>query len=381
MADPTGTLPTTNGFQTTYGGDPSDGFVMKILTSGNGVADLSYGTFLGGSGMDQALAITVGPQLPGTAYVTGTTQSINFPVTGTLFGTITGYQTTLNGKANAFLAVIGQNSSGLTSLLYSTYLGGETTDVGLSVWFAQPNQVYVSGSTTSANFPAQYNFQPFSGDQDAFVTELDPTSSGAASLIFSTPLGGTSAASVSATALAAGIAADGNGNIYVAGATTAGDFPLAGNPNTGFQLTCASCQQTPPLNDAFLVEITPSSTAMPSVSLNIGKVNFGIQAVGTLTIPPQGVAVKNTGDAPLNISSVTLAGSNSADFSLQGPIACTTAPIPPGGMCSFEVGFVPSLVSRWEKLGRGGTEDEAVKPLDGVQRVQVPHGQSEQAGR
>jgi len=41
----------------------------------------------------------------------------------------------------------------------------------------------------------------------------------------------------------------------------------------------------------------------------------------------------------------------------------------------------PTLLSRWEKLGRGGTEDETVKLLDGVQRVQVPHGQSEHAGR
>jgi hypothetical protein len=41
----------------------------------------------------------------------------------------------------------------------------------------------------------------------------------------------------------------------------------------------------------------------------------------------------------------------------------------------------PTLLSRWEKLGRGGTEDETVKPLDGIQRVQIPHGQSEQAGR
>jgi hypothetical protein len=41
----------------------------------------------------------------------------------------------------------------------------------------------------------------------------------------------------------------------------------------------------------------------------------------------------------------------------------------------------PTLLSRWEKRGRGGTEDETVKPLDGVQRVKVPHGQSEHAGR
>jgi Abnormal spindle-like microcephaly-assoc'd, ASPM-SPD-2-Hydin len=233
----------------------------------------------------------------------------------------------------------------MTSLLYSSYLGGAATDVGLSVWYAQTNQIYVSGSTTSANFPAQFNFQPYSGDQDAFVTELDPTSSGAASLLFSTPLGGTSAAAgASATAMATAIAVDTNANVYATGATTAGDFPVAGNPNNGAQLTCASCQQTPPLSDAFPVEITPSTTPLPSVSLNTGKVNFGAQPVGSLTIPPQGVAVKNTGDKALNISSVTLAGPNSADFSLQVPTACTTASIPPGDMCSFEVGFVPSLV-------------------------------------
>ncbi len=97
QTDPIGTLRTANGFQTTYGGN-GDGFVMKILPSGNGVADLSYGTFLGGGEMDQALAITVGTQLPGTAYVTGTTQSKDFPVTGTNIGNITGYQTALGGS-------------------------------------------------------------------------------------------------------------------------------------------------------------------------------------------------------------------------------------------------------------------------------------------
>ena len=158
MSDPTGTLPTANGFQTLYGGDPYDGFVMKILPSGNGPADLSYATFLGGGGMDQALAIAVGTQLPGTAYVTGTTQSTNFPVTGTVFGPIAGYQSSLGGKANAFLAVIGQNGAGMTSLLYASYLGGENMDVGLGVWFAQTNHVYVSGSTTSPNFPGAREF-------------------------------------------------------------------------------------------------------------------------------------------------------------------------------------------------------------------------------
>ncbi len=347
--NPTGTLPTANGFQQTYGGDPFDGFVMKILPSGNGPADLSYATFLGGSGLDQALAISVGTQLPGAAYVTGITKSIDFPATGTpRFGNTAGYQTTLSGASNAFLSVIGQNPAGATSLLYSTYLGGEQNDSGLSVWFAQTNQIYISGSTTSANFPALFNFQPFSGDQDAFVTELDPTSAGAASLIFSTPLGGTSAGGATATALGNAVVTDAEGNVYLAGSTTAGNFPLAGNSNSGAQSTCASCQQTPPVNDAFLVEIAPSSAPLPSVTLktaeNGPKLNFGSQPVGSQNIPPQAIAVYNTGDAPLSISSITLVGTNSADFSLQGPLACTTVPIPPGGYCSFEVGFVPSLV-------------------------------------
>ncbi|MFZ3216832.1 MAG: choice-of-anchor D domain-containing protein [Candidatus Acidiferrales bacterium] len=343
-SDPTGTLVTTNGFQTTYAGDPSDGFVMKILPSGNGAADLSYGTFLGGGGMDQALAIAVSAELPGTVYVTGTTQSTNFPGANTVPEAIAGYQTALKGTANAFLAAIGQNGAGTTSLLYSTYLGGGQSDAGLSVWFAEADQIYVSGRTTSVDFPAQYNFQPFTGGQDAFVAELDPTMAGGASLIFSTPLGGTSPPETGANSLGNGIAVDGNGNVYVAGATTSGDFPLAGQSDTGLQTTCSSCQQTPGVSDAFLVEIAPSTASLASVSFSVGKVNFGTQAVGSLGIPPQVVAVKNTGDAPLDISSVTLTGPNSADFSLQNPIACTDAPIAVGSTCSFEVGFVPSLV-------------------------------------
>jgi hypothetical protein len=84
--------------------------------------------------------------------------------------------------------------------------------------------------------------------------EMDPTSAGAASLLYATPLGGSAAAGVSATAQGHGIVADATGNFWVAGATTAGDFPLAGNTNNGLQTVCASCQQTPPLNDAFLVQ-------------------------------------------------------------------------------------------------------------------------------
>jgi Beta-propeller repeat len=183
-ASPFDTLVTTNGFQTTYVDDPYDAFVMKILSSGNGPADLSYGTYLGGAGSDKALAITVGTELPGTVYVTGTTQSSNFPVTNGTSGTIAAYQTTLNGTSNAFLAVIPQDpATGQTRLAYSTFLGGSQSDAGQSVWLAAPNRVYLAGTATSWDFPWRFNFQPFTGDTDAFVAELDPTSA------VSTPIG------------------------------------------------------------------------------------------------------------------------------------------------------------------------------------------------
>jgi hypothetical protein len=136
--------------------------------------------------------------------VTGTTQSPNFPVNGA----IAPLQSTLNGSANAFVAVIAQLSSGATTLIYSSYLGGSQSDAGLGIFFAASNQIYVTGSTKSWDFPWQFNFQTFSGDQDAFVAEIDPGSAGAASLLYATPLGGTAPAGVTATAQGNGIGRD-----------------------------------------------------------------------------------------------------------------------------------------------------------------------------
>ena len=126
-SDPVGTF-TTNAFQTpqvngaTYGGGPFDGFVMKIITPAvEGAGGISYATFLGGGGSDKALAIAVGANLPATAYVTGSTQSSNFPTDGS----VTALQTSLKqpGATNAFLSVISQETTGVTSLVYSSYLG------------------------------------------------------------------------------------------------------------------------------------------------------------------------------------------------------------------------------------------------------------------
>jgi hypothetical protein len=339
--NPGGSLITTNGFQPTYGGDPFDGFVMKIMPEGNGANDLSYATFLGGGSSDKALAIAVGTNLPATSYVTGSTQSSNFP-TG---GSITALQTSLKGITNAFLAVISQNAvTGVTSLAYSSYLGGSETDTGQSVFFAAENQIYLTGTTTSWDFPWQDNFQPFNGDSDAFVTMLDPTSAGALSLLYSTPLGGTAPVGVTAGSNGNAIAANASGNVYVAGATSTADFPRAANPANGIQPTCASCQQSPPANDAFVLQITPNTTANPSVSFLAANLNFGHQNVGITNVPPLPVGIVNSGDAPLSISSIAITGPNSGDFIAVNPAPCLASPISPGSFCSFEVQFTPNVV-------------------------------------
>src|SRR5262249_55759960 len=79
---------------------------------------LLFSTYLGGSGADQGLAVAVDGA--GDTYVTGSTQSSNFP-------TLNPFQSTLAGTQNAFVAKL--NAAG-NALVYSTYLGGGATDVG-----------------------------------------------------------------------------------------------------------------------------------------------------------------------------------------------------------------------------------------------------------
>jgi hypothetical protein len=336
-----GSFPSTNAFQASYGGGTSDAFLMKISPLGKGSQDLVYATLIGGSGTDQALAVALDSLTTPNAYVTGTTQSSDFPT----HGATAAYQSALHtsATANAFLAVVGQDAlSGQTSLKYSTYLGGSETDAGQGIAVAAQNAVYVTGRTTSWDFPWHDNLQPFNGAGDAFIAKLDPASAGSASLIYATPLGGTSPTSGSASAAGNGIAADTSGHVYLAGATTSANFPTAvttENPVNGFQTSCSSCGQTPPSSDAFVAEIAESASHAPSVYFSVASVPFTGAGVGL-----QFAGVINGGEAPLVISAINVTGPNSGDFALSGQTACIAKSITPGPttQCSFEVGFTPS---------------------------------------
>src|SRR5439155_850156 len=136
-----------------------------------------YSTYLGGSGRDQGNGIAV--DTAGSAYVTGSTTSTNFPTTAGSF------QPAYRGTFDAFVEQL--NASG-SALVYSTYLGGGGDDVGGGIAVDAAGNAYVTGDTGSHDFPMVNPLQPaLDGVEDAFVAKLNPSGS---ALVYSTYLGG-----------------------------------------------------------------------------------------------------------------------------------------------------------------------------------------------
>ena len=195
--------PARNAFQPNNGGS-FDAFIAKFNASGMA---LIYSTYLGGRGDDSGYGIAVDGM--GNAYVTGSTESTDFPL-------INAYQGGCNGSfSSPFVTKL--NASG-TALLYSTCLGVGGGGRGIAV--DSGGRAYVTGSTGSANFPTFNAFQPFygGGHYDAFVTVFN--ASGTA-LIYSSYLGG------SGDDNGRGIALDSASNAYVTGITGSQNFPTS----------------------------------------------------------------------------------------------------------------------------------------------------------
>ncbi len=196
-------FPTSNPYQASNSGS-FDGFVANLNASGNGLA---YSTYLGGSGDDLGYGIAV--DFSGNAYVTGYTDSSNFP-------TASPYQASNGGSYDAFVTKLNASGSGLT---YSTYLGGNDYDYGYGIALDASGSAYVTGETGSANFPTASPYQAsHRGNYDAFVTKLNASGNG---LTYSTYLGGSN------YEYGWKIALDNSNNAYVVGVTQSSNFPLA----------------------------------------------------------------------------------------------------------------------------------------------------------
>ncbi|WP_261206687.1 SBBP repeat-containing protein [Laspinema sp. D2d] len=195
---------------------PGKAFISKLSNNGT----LLYTTFLGGNGFNQGEGIAT--DNAGNAYVTGLTLSNDFPILNAIQG-----NSTLSHQA--FIAKL--SSTG--SLVYSTLFGGSSYDAARSIAADNNGNVFITGETTSSDFPLLNAIQPaYGGAQnnfslslgDAFAVKLSPEGQ----LVYSTYLGGNNDDG------GLGIATDGNGNAYITGATYSNNFPIQNAVQSSF---------------------------------------------------------------------------------------------------------------------------------------------------
>ena len=218
---------------------------------------LTYASYLGGSLSDIGRGIAVDTE--GCAYVTGTTTSVDFPVTPGAF------QTTLRGSQDAFVTKYASNGG---SLIYSTYLGGSNIETDNSISLDTEGCAYITGRTLSADFPITPGaFQTTGGS--IYVTKIAPDGG---SLIYSTFLG------VGESGTAYGIAVDSQGHAYVTGST----------PNLNFPVTPGAFQTTKfGFESGFITKFSPDGGSLIYSTFLEGS---GQDVINDIAVDAQGYA-------------------------------------------------------------------------------------------
>ncbi len=198
-------FPTTPGANDTSPNGANDAFIVKLSADGS---SLLYSTYLGGSDSEYGRSIAI--DASGCAYVTGDTQSTDFPKTPGA------YDTDYNsGIYDAFAAKLSADGS---TLAYATYLGGSLDESGCGIAIDDTGCAYLTGFTRSSSFPTTTGAWDTShnGEFDAYVAKLNPEGS---ALCYSTFLGG------GATEYGRSITVDAVGCAYVTGQTSSANFP------------------------------------------------------------------------------------------------------------------------------------------------------------
>lgn len=239
---------------------------------------LSYSTFLGGNSADYGYAIDVDGQ--GNVYVTGATGSTDFPVVNSI------YPPSPNG--DLFVTKI---NSDATAIIYSSLIGGNSSDVGFGIEVDGAGSAYVTGETWSTDFPLVNPFQAQRGalQSDAILLKVNPSGT---ALVFSTYFGGDGADS------ARDIAVDADGSAYITGHTLSINLPLA----SPFQATRHG------IRDGFVTKFNPAGSALVfSTYLGGGS---DIEYSNSIAVDSQ--------------RAVYVAGyTSSTDYPLQNPIQAT----------------------------------------------------------
>jgi hypothetical protein len=356
--------PSAVGFQANCTLDPSgacegDAFVAKLNTNATGSGSLDYFTYLGGTSADGANGIAV--DSTGSAYVTGSTVSADFPVTSSAFQHAFG-----GGNADAFVTKL--DPTGKT-LAYSSYLGGSNTDVGNAIAVDTNGSAYVTGQTCSVDFPLANPLQSNPGGNcDAFISKVSILAGIAVNpsgLTFPTLSLGTTSLPQTVT-ITNGDSILNNINISVTGADP-GDFAATNTCGAslpvGGQCTI-SVTFTPAAQGIRKASITISDSApgspqilnltgsTSSVILSASSLSFGTEAVGA-TSAAQPVSVTNSGSGVLTISDITA----SSGFSETNN--CAVA-LQPGDNCVINVTYTPSSIG--SSIGALAITDNAPGP-------------------
>ena len=356
------------------------GFVTKFAAGG---ASLVYSTYLGGNTVNvpscagctfpDSEALGVAIDSSGNAYVTGTTNTTNFPVTSGAFTqsypgyyqsnvgfvakfTSSGgaaYSTYLGGSTSSFLNAIAVDSNGSAyvtgydsagddfpivstsicdpsvsscngaiiakldptgaTLSYSTFLGTSNNMAGQSIQVDASGDAFIVGS--DVGFDLASPIENYAGNGDVVVAEVDPTAS---NLLFATFLGGQGSEEAS------GLALDSTGAVYVTGVTQSVDFPvMQGDLQTGLAGG----------NDVFVSKIDPVTNA-PAVAFGPSSLQFASQVIGTSSAG-QTDLLRNMGSQALTIVSKTTTG----DFSEADDCG---ASVPAASYCTFTITFTPT---------------------------------------
>jgi hypothetical protein len=375
----------------------TDAFVAEFNPNATTGSQLLYSTYLGGSGDDVGYGVATDAS---NAYVTGSTNSTNFPAAGT--GVL--QPTYGGGNSDAFMAKLANpvttgTTPGLVTLDYFTYLGGSATDVGLAIAVDTIQGPRITGWTNSPGIP-QLNSTiqaGYEGNNDAFVARIDTTAtvSNAPGHYF-TYLGGSEAD------YGTSIAVDPLGASYAAGETASDDFPTASafqpnfhggtdaflsklGPNLALTMTGVSSPpvvgvgnqvsfeytitnagdvasniiftDTIPASGASFTSANVSSGSCGSatgtiVSCTIGTLNAGATSTATVVVTPTASTTPSTTALTLgNTASVTSAGCAACTQSLTTSVVVndyniavspTTATIPAGVPATYNVTLTPT---------------------------------------
>ena len=234
-----------DGFVYIVGSDGTDAFVTKLHPDSS---SLIYKTYLGGQLDDFGNGIAV--DTAGYVYVTGETQSDDFPVKNAVQQNFGG-ELWLDG--DAFICKLDPDGK----IVYSTYLGGDSEDIGYDIAVDLSGNAYVTGKTISSNFPVVNAYQQsikifdYSWGSDVFITKIKFDGS---EFVFSTYLGG------GFSDIGAGISLDNDNNIYITGFTSSTDFPT----------TAGAYQTQGRASDAFVTKMNAQGTDLVFSTLLTG---------------------------------------------------------------------------------------------------------------